>query len=75
MYAPSVFDISGGSWLRLRITGADRDAIVNGLEPACNELQFSALVGATLRHIYASMIDTNLLTGQVHTLGKKAHPA
>lgn len=48
MYAPSVFGISGSSWLGLRVTGADGDAIVNGLKPACNELQIYMSVGTTL---------------------------
>lgn len=52
MYAPSVFGISGSSWLGLRVTGADGDAIVNGLKPACNELQIYMSIGATLRLAY-----------------------
>ena len=44
VYAPSVFYISGGSWLGFWITGADGDTIEYGLEPACNELQVSRLV-------------------------------
>ena len=69
MYAPSVFDISGGSWLGPRITGADRDAIVNGLEPACNELQFSALVGA---ETYICKHDRHQLANRVGTyIGQK----
>ena len=48
MYAPSVFRISWGPWLGLRVTGSDGDAIVDGLEPACNELHISVLVGTTL---------------------------
>ena len=50
VYAPSVFHISGSSGLRLWIASADGDAIIYGLEPACNELQVSTLVCMTLKH-------------------------
>lgn len=49
MYAPSVFGISGSSWLGFRVAGADGDAIVNGLKPTCNELQIYMSVSTPLR--------------------------
>lgn len=42
MYASPVLDISGCSWLGLRASSADRDAVVEPLDPTTDKLSLLA---------------------------------
>jgi len=39
MYAPPMFLVSWGAWLRFGFTCPNDNAVVNGLKPSCDELQ------------------------------------